>query len=308
MTTSSIINVGTTNTDGTGSATNLSAAVATATLSGSGVYQNGVDMINAGFGSMTYAYVDVWNKLGYKEVQINNDSDFVLVKNFVDVDITNTNDDGAVINVLDAKRGHITTADGDDTISITTFSNSASWSNTFNINSGDGDDSITLTASTKVPTGYTSANSQYTSFHIEAGAGDDSVNVSGLKAPVSSAVSRVVDGGEGLDTLTLSGDDSVSFSNFEVVIGTEKNFGTSITVDSDLLVANASEFGLVFSNVDVSFDSGTELVVSSMLSDAQTDYLDSLGLDASDYASLTTYVNDHAYTVFTDDHSYTMPV
>jgi hypothetical protein len=302
------MNVGTTNTDGTGSATNLSAAVATATLSGSGVYQTDVDMFNAGFGSMTYAYVDVWNKIGYKEVQINNDSDFLLIKNFVDVAITNTNNNGAVIDVIDAKRGNITTADGDDTIEITTFSNSASWSNTFNIDSGAGNDSITLTASTKVPTGYTTANSQYTSFNIDAGAGNDTIDVSGLSAPVSSAVSRMVDGGDGLDTLTLSGDDSVSFSNFEVVIGSERNFGTSITVDSALLASNASEFGLVFSNVDVNFSSDADFAVSSMLTTDQSDYLDSLGLDASDYVSVTAHIADASYTVFTDDHSYPMPV
>ena len=81
--------------------------------------------------------------------------------------------------------------------------------NKFTIDSGAGNDSILMT---------NVQNSKYTSFDIDAGSGNDKVDVSGLSSPYASSVSRLVDGGEGIDTLVIS-DSSVSFSNFEVVVG-----------------------------------------------------------------------------------------
>jgi hypothetical protein len=299
---SSVINVGTTNTDGTGSATNLSVSAATASLidfgstsvDGSQLYN--IDIPHGQ--TVTILSVDTWNKAGFKEAQIHNDSDIVIVDNFVDVDIDNTNTSGSEIYLYNSKRGNITTSDGDDTIEIGVYTNNSGWVNKFTIDSGAGNDSILMT---------NVQNSKYTSFDIDVGSGNDKVDVSGLSSPYASSVSRLVDGGEGIDTLVIS-DSSVSFSNFEVVVGSKSDFGTSIAITSDLLASNASDFGLVFSNIDVSFASGFEFDAPSMLSADQAHYLDSLGLDTADYVSLTTHVDDVSYTVLTDDHSYTMPV
>jgi hypothetical protein len=297
----SVINVGTTNTDGTGSATNLSASVATASLIDFGstsIDSSQLYNIDIPHGqTVTVLSVDTWNKTGFKEAQVHNDSDIVIIDNFVDVDINNTNTEGSEIYVYNAKRGNITTSDGDDTIEIGVYSNSSDWTNTFTIDSGAGNDSILMT---------NVQNSKYTSFDIDAGSGNDKVDVSDLSSPYASSVSRLVDGGEGIDTLVIS-DNSVSFSNFEVVVGSESDFSTSIAITSDLLASNASDFGLVFSNLDLSFSSDLEFDTTSILSTEQSDYLDSLGFDASDYASLTTYIDDVSYTIFTDDESYTIP-
>ncbi len=293
---SSLINTGTTNLDGSGSATNLTVENATTYLAEAGIEavdgaSLGVSEFANGF-SMTYASVDVWNKSGFKEVQINTSSDLVLVDNFVDVDINNDNEDGADIYVNNVKRGSIDTGNGDDNIQVSIYSNTASWSNRFSIDSGAGDDSIAL---------YNSVNSKFTSYDIDAGTGNDTVDVSDISTQYNNSVTRTADGGDGFDSIIISGTDNVSFSNFEVVTATD----AELTLTSDILANNGADgFGLVFSESDISL--GDMLLVdnAATLSEAQADYLDSLGLDSSDFAALSVMDDATVYTVFTDDAEY----
>ncbi|RQW64959.1 hypothetical protein [Vibrio viridaestus] len=285
----SVINTGTTNTDGTGSATNLDESNATLTVTdGESIYDDGAYLNET---DSSYVYVDEWNKDGFKEAQVYSDDSEVIVNNFVDVDIENSSED-AHVYVYEAKRGNITTSDGDDTISVSVKSNNINWSNTFNVNSGNGDDIITFD-------NY--ENSQNTSLNIDAGDGNDTVDISGLNvADVSEGVSRDIDGGDGLDTLVLSSQTGVTFENFEVITAANSDSTVELTLDSDLLATNGSEDGLVLTGFDVDASDFDSASVSDLSAD-DASYLSSLGLDASDYTALTVDYGDTSYHVLTDD-------
>jgi uncharacterized membrane protein len=292
----STILAGTTNTDSTGSSVNLTLGNASLSLIGDGTATaDGVILTHttdSNGSAATSVTVDDWNQVGFKELKVNNADDFVSIDGVVDVDLVNTGN-GAVIEISDIKRGQIETGCGDDTITLSVYSNDPYWGHNFTIDSGAGSDVITMT---------TSSQSQYTSFDIDAGKGDDSVDVSGLSAPHSSSVVRIADGGAGVDTLTFSGSDTLSFENFEVIKGVDTAGQAALTLGSALLAANDdARYGLVLSNVDVSFDSSVQSYDSSSLSCREYNYLDSLGLDASDFVSIAVTTDHGVYDILTDD-------
>lgn len=289
----SAIYTGETNTNGSGSATDLNGDNASDVLLGEGqVLNDGLILshIDCGNGtSATYASIDEWNATGYKEISVNNNDDVVVVNNFVDVDINNGGH-GSYILVNDAKRGEITTGNGNDDISIDVYSNDEGWVNSFSIDSGAGRDTITMSDS---------QNSQFTSFDIEAGKGNDIVDVAGLNAPDTDDVIRTVDGGRGRDTLVFSGEDTVTFENFEVIKG---EGDAALTIDSTLLADNDSAFSLVISDVDLSFDDSITNYEVDDLSWCESHYLAKIGLDAHDYAAVTVTTDEGCYEILTNDH------
>ncbi|BCL73132.1 rhizobiocin [Vibrio nigripulchritudo ATCC 27043] len=293
--------VGTTNTDGTGSASGLNAGNAALSLIGTGsVSADGVSLESTGgILSATVLSSDTWNKAGYKEAKVDGNDNLVYVNNFVDVDIDNNNSQGASILVANAKRGTIDTGNGNDAITIAAFSNSLNWGNLFEVNSGFGNDIITITHA---------KNSQFTRFEIDAGAGNDVVDVSGLLGPAVGAEHRFADGGSGFDVLKLSGTDTVSFENFEVVRGAGKIAPAALTIDSALLAANNAEaevgFGLVLSNIDITLDGSILGHDSYELTADEAMYLDAQGLDAEDFYSVTVYTEEGAYQILTSDSDY----
>ncbi|MDP2573394.1 hypothetical protein Q8W40_14475 [Vibrio penaeicida] len=290
--------VGTTNTDGTGSASGLTAGNATQSLVGVGsISADGVNLESTGgVLSATILSSDSWNKAGYKEAKVDGNDQIVYVNNFVDVDIDNQNNNGASIAVSNAKRGEIDTGTGNDNIAVSAYSNSISWGNLFEINSGAGNDTISIT---------NAKNSQFTQFDIDAGTGNDEVDVSGLLGPAAGVTGRDADGGSGFDVLKLSGTDTVTFENFEVVKGTGKVAPAALTIDSTLLAANDAEsevgFGLVLSNIDLTLDGSITGHSSSALSSAEEMYLQAQGLNADVFFSVTVYTADDAYQILTTD-------
>lgn len=291
----SVILTGETNTDGTGSSVNLTAAEATIALFDDGaVTQDGVTVEHAttscGSITSTTVYSEEWDADGYKEVQIINSDDCITVENITDVNIVNTSASGSDITLTDVKRGVIETGSGDDNIDITVYSNNEHWVNTFDIDTGKGDDSVVLSDV---------YNSQNTSFDISLSCGNDTLDVSEL-VDSNCGVSRVADGGKGTDTLILNGQDSVSFSNFEVIQG---GSDAGLTIDSDLLAANDSScYGLVFNNVDLDVSSDLTVNETDELSCSESQYISSLGFDSSDYLSVTLTDDDgSSYSILTDD-------
>lgn len=290
----SAVYVGTTNTDGTGTSANLTEENATNVQTGEGqVNTDGVIISELDLesdASSAFTSIEEWNAEGYKEVSIDSDAEAVIVDNFVDVDINN-GADGSYILVNDAKRGQITTADGDDEISIDVYSNNEGWVNAFTINSNAGDDSVVMADS---------QNSQLTSVAVHAGTGDDLVDLSHLNGPDNSIidVTRSVDGGEGNDTLVFSGENSVAFTNVEVVQGAES---TLLTLTDSVLAGNHSaDSGLVLTNIDVSFGDSVSYEVEEM-SDEQSAYLESLELSSDEFTALTVTTDDGSYDILTDD-------
>lgn len=285
---------GSTNIDGSGSAANLNNLDAYAQLTDTGsVIVEGAVLSNIDIGSIasvTSVTVDNWNQAGFKEVQVNSEADnkFIFVENFVDVDINATGENAAVV-VSDAKRGEITTAEGDDTVFVSVYSNggmNTNWANKFEIDTGAGNDKIVMVDSNL---------SNFTSLEINAGSGDDVVDLSGLSNAFShyADVSRDIDGGEGNDVIFVSGEingdeHSVSLSGFEAIVGVGD---ASVNVTSDLLENNYFDVPndldavsgelLVLSDIDVSLGDGIVVLDwDSELVSLEESYLESVGIDA----------------------------
>ncbi|RQW63895.1 hypothetical protein [Vibrio viridaestus] len=283
---------------GTAYSTYLTLDNATVSLSGDGtISQDGVTITHStgwcGYSS-TYITSDVWNESGYKSVQIINDDDSIYVNNIVDINIVNESSTGTDIDLINVKRATIETGSGDDDINISVYSNNINWNNTFTISTGDGNDSVVMSDT---------LNTKNTSFDVSLGDGRDTLDVSSIDSDSTIDTSRYADGGDGLDTLIFSGQDTVEFENFEVIKGSDD---AGLTIDSELLESNdSSYFGLVLSNVDVSFDDSVTVADTDDLSWAETAYLCSLGLNASDYSSLTVTADDGStYHLLTDDTDY----
>ncbi len=108
-----------------------------------------------------------WNTV--KNIEVFSDaSGNVTLHNFVHTDIVLGDGGDSTILIDGAKRGNITTGDGNDSVEINSFTNNAGWSNNFNINTGAGDDVIDLTG-----------DKGLTQFNVDAGDGDDQVIIDG---------------------------------------------------------------------------------------------------------------------------------
>ena len=132
-----------------------------------------------------------WNTLKNVFVADDDGGTYTLTK-FAHTDVTLGGSADSVLTVAQAKRGTIATADGDDNITVTAFSNGAGAGNTFSIYSGAGNDSITLT-------GWAS----FTVTNIGAGEGADSITLNGNTADTvdAGAGNDTVFAGQGSDTL-----------------------------------------------------------------------------------------------------------
>ena len=289
---------GTTNTDGSGTAGNLNEENSTVVLSPNSRIVTEEDVVLTNLGSGVVALNQgMWNQEGFKEVKFSTEKDYVSVDNFVDVNVSATNSSAATISIASAKRGDISTSEGNDSIYISAYSNASSdtgWANMFNIQSGSGEDVIRLTDS---------KNSQWTEFNIDAGSGHDLVDVSGMLNP-SENVNRFADGGDGFDMLVFSGDNSLEFENFEAVIGSN---GAQLDLDSDLLASNdtLSDFGLglILSNVELS--TSLSIDTNDMLSEDEIALLEAVGLNSDDFKSVTLIDADNLeYSILTDDAAF----
>ncbi len=292
--------LGETNTDGSGSSVNLTGENGELVL---GTYVDGDAGVLALDGDTRLGevfdtatvYSDNWDQDGYKEAKIDGSYDRITVSNIVDVDITNDAGAGVShIEVLYAKRGQIDTSASDtaDSIFIAVTTNNDHWSNTFEVTTGAGNDFVEF---------YNVVNSQLTGFDVDLGEGNDTFDISELNVAASNADDRYVDGGEGLDVLIYNGDSAVDFAGFEVVTGSD----VSVTLDSDLLAANASsELGLVVADIELELSDDISASVSEELSGDQVDYLSELGYDASDFVAVDVITEDGAYAVLSNDDSW----
>ncbi|MGD8110781.1 hypothetical protein [Vibrio sp. TRT 17S01] len=241
-----------------------------------------------------------WNKAGYKEAKVDGSYESITIDNFVDVDITNQSSTGTShIDVLNVKRGQIDTTgvESDDSIYVGVRSNSDAWGNTFEIETGAGDDNVTLA-------GF--MGSEYTEFKIELGEGNDVVDISTIEAASHTDKERVIEGGEGLDTLVTNGDAVVRFEGFEVVEGT--GFESGLTLDAETLENNVgNDLGLVVANIDVSFGEGISEYEIEMLDQEHIDYLNQLGYEATDFSLVNVYTDaDESFTLLVEDDDYAL--
>ncbi len=313
--------VGATNTDGTGSAANLTKDNGEwIDLNQTPTYQNNQGMggnwrIEQGnvtvssswdhYGQTNTSFTNtgVWNEAGLKEIYIDSDDMekvdgnylFFTIKNFVDVYLNFSEDlsisNFSMIDIIDAKRGDIdTTALNDQTtLNITPYSNGASWSNLFNVTTGDYADRVTFYTQRS---DYEGNTSQWTEFDVSLGGGNDTFIYS-LSAAASDEQTRYVDGGEGVDTLYwYTNSDDLTFVNFEYVY-TYAGQSRSLSLNQTILDNNnADEAGLTVVNFDLEFSDEYDSI-------AATAELDDSGNETGYYSVVVTY-DDDTYTVISN--------
>ncbi len=255
-----------------------------------------------------------WNSAGVKELLITdgslyNEGEFshIQVHGFVDVhihtsEIINWLPESQVleIDIAQAKRGDIDVSgvSNDVDIDITPYSNGESWSNMFTVASGEGNDRVAFAATDTA----TASSSRWTEFSVSLGGGDDTF-IYAIHAANDAAMTRIVDGGDGFDTLELSRDTSdLTFSDFERVTSTAST-GVSLTLDSELLASNTSEFGLILDDVSISFTDDYTSIGVDDVSAAQSDYLSEHDLDSSEFAAVTITYGEDSYTLLTNQVS-----
>ncbi|KAA5605128.1 DUF4114 domain-containing protein [Roseospira marina] len=114
--------------------------------------------------------VDAWNEA--KSVRADSDQNAdVSVDNFVHADVYLGEGGDSTVIIDRAKRGHVETGSGNDTIDIDAQTNNAGWINTFHVDTGAGDDAITATGDKGI-----------TRFVVESGEGSDAVVLDGAYA------------------------------------------------------------------------------------------------------------------------------
>ncbi len=265
-----------------------------------------------------------WNAEGVKEISIESGTDYdtynylddIIIDGFVDVNIrlddhTDIGADHLYVDIDSAKRATIdtselvfhhedgTVSDMNNYISISVTSNSASWSNLFSIKTGAGEDTVDLYERSS------DSGSQWTEFDIDLGDGTDHFYFD-ISAAASSRQTRNVDGGEGTDYLYLYRNmEDVDFTNFEVVAAYYPTRNYDITLDESLLANNhGADEGLIVANLDVRFSDDYDDLQVSELTEQQALYITNTMEDF--YLSRVDVEDFQAVTLTYGDDTYTM--
>ncbi|SDG76823.1 hypothetical protein SAMN04488136_10455 [Vibrio xiamenensis] len=296
--------VGATNTSGKGSAADLTVDNGTQIiLDQDSYYQAGYLAAYLDDGDLDIENLAGWGAADLKEISIT-DGDYsqLTITDFVDIAITDGDYESIIIN--QAKRATIDLSDSDQGVSVylTPYSNNDHWSNLYQVTMGSGDDyvSFSMTASTNPN------STKWTEFDVDLGDGDDTFDYA-LKEAASDTQQRSVDGGDGFDSLLLSGDNSdIEFVNFEYV---ELEDGETLTLtEQDLINNSALEQGLIVNGkVALADDVSLLGMAINELSDEQLALLEENGYDSTDYVAVTLYTGDgdNAYLY---DEEYTLIV
>ena len=242
------VKVGTTNFDGTGSASNLTDSHIKLDKPNEGVI--GDDFFAYEKNSTVVAKADYWNAPQAKEIQINGENINVTTTDFVDVDINLAGSDADLsIEVIDSKRGAIDTGAGNDRILVQVETNDAGWSNLFEVNSGDGNDTIIF---------QNSSNSQHTKLQIDTGNGDDVVDLTGLSANLIDASERVVMTGDGNDSVLGGAGHETIFAGAgeDLVMSGAGNDIIDGGFGADTIYAGAGNDTVFFDSADVVVNGG----------------------------------------------------
>ncbi|MCA2376409.1 MAG: rhizobiocin [Agrobacterium sp.] len=220
---------------------------------------------NAGTNGFTFDVSSAWNSV--KNALAKSDSSENLsFKDFVQVDVHLGGTGSSSVEVLNAKRGNISTGAGNDTVVLSVVSNDKGWVNAFNIDTGAGNDTIIVKAGTAfndasgsgivgtqaVNGGAGVTDGSFTSVKIDAGDGNDTIDLSGVKL-----ASSLVTGGKGIDhIIASSGADTFVFNLGDMAksLATDTITGFNASMDKLKLV------GTTISNWTLSnFDDDTIL-------------------------------------------------
>ncbi|MCZ7466988.1 rhizobiocin [Rhizobium rhizogenes] len=220
---------------------------------------------DAGTNGFTFDVSSAWNSVKNALAQ-SDTSENLKFKDFVQVDVHLGGTGSSSVEVLNAKRGNISTGAGNDTVVLSVVSNDKGWVNAFNIDTGAGNDTIIVKAGTAfndasgsgivgaqaVNGGAGVTDGSFTSVKIDAGDGNDTIDLSGVKL-----ASSLVTGGKGIDhIIASSGADTFVFNlgDMAKTLATDTITGFNASMDKLKLV------GTTISNWTLSnFDNDTIL-------------------------------------------------
>ena len=159
---SGVVNVGAVSVPGTGAG---------------GTVDVGYDPSSNGF---KFDVSSAWNSVKNALAQ-SDTSENLTFKDFVQVDVHLGGTGSSTVEVLNAKRGNISTGVGNDTVTVSVISNDKAWVNAFNIDTGAGNDTIVVKAGTAFDGGVAAGTNvvnggagvtdgSFTSVKIDAGA------------------------------------------------------------------------------------------------------------------------------------------
>ncbi len=215
-------------------------AVAVAGTGAGGTVDVGYDPNANGF---TFDVSSAWNSVKNALAQ-SDTSENLKFKDFVQVDVHLGGTGSSTVEVLNAKRGNITTGAGNDTITVKA---GAAFNDTSAAGTGG------LAANTGAVNGGAGiTDGSYTSVKIDAGAGNDSIDLSGVKL-----ASSLVTGGKGIDHIIASGGaDTFVFNLGDMA----KSFATDTIEGFNASMDKLKLVGTVIDNWAVStFDNDTVL-------------------------------------------------
>jgi hypothetical protein len=154
-----------------------------------------------GDGNVEVAVTSAWDSVKNIKAESATAGD-ITIENFVHADVDFGGGGDSSITIRGAKRGFVSTGDGNDRIEIEAYSNGDGWSHLFEVQAGDGDDTLV----------FDGAANGLSRLHFDGGEGIDTLRLSGPGQSFSllpgglqvTDVERIDISGTGNTTLTLS--------------------------------------------------------------------------------------------------------
>jgi hypothetical protein len=168
-------------------------------------------------GSIDLKVTSAWNSLKAVQVEINNNlTKNITITNFVDVNIVGSISESLDVTLVGAKRGVVSTGDGNDSITVNAYSNQPQpwdyFTNRFLIETGSGSDVIEIRSWLN-----------WTNGTVNSGMGDDIINTSAGNDELRGGIGYdIMNGGAGSDKFYFLLGDSVSgdvISDFSIIEG-----------------------------------------------------------------------------------------
>ena len=186
-----------------------------------------IELQRDGAGNVEVELASAWNSVKNIRAESETAAD-IRIDNFVHADVHFGNGGDSEITIIGAKRGFVTTGDGDDAITIEAVSNGAGWSHRFDLRAGAGDDLVV----------FDGASDGLSELFFDGGAGTDTLRLTGPGQSFDlstgqvriAGVERIDISGAGNATLSLP---STLFDGLAAAINPLTETAQTLVVDGD---------------------------------------------------------------------------